>query len=260
MDQIPLPFISRMVKRALGRRRDSAGNYMPAWEKLPTEDSLDKRQATLMPTIRPTGTQPVPCLLILRGTGGQLDSGEIEAYRQAKENGVRVLFQPKAWADTWIMMRWLLHIFIPSVRSAGIVGCVMLGLDNHGAQCHPSFKAACEAHEIFLVYTPEYTTDVTAPVDHHVGAHMKKLMQDSWDKELVMHFKYWTEGDDEMFGRNAAYRRILMSRWCVQSWRMTQLERLLLLHSFTSTGFLCKMDRSDIHLIKIALDGCLRSV
>ena len=111
MDQIPLPFICRMVKRTLGRRRDSAGNYMPAWEKLPTEDSLDKRQATLMPTIRPTGTQPVPCLFILRGTGGQLDSGEIEAYRQAKENGVRVLFQLKAWADTWIMMRWLLHIF-----------------------------------------------------------------------------------------------------------------------------------------------------
>ena len=56
MDQIPLPFICRMVKRTLGRRRDSAGYYMPAWEKLPTEDSLDKRQPTLMHTARPLST------------------------------------------------------------------------------------------------------------------------------------------------------------------------------------------------------------
>ena len=163
MDQIPLPFICRMVKRTLGRRCDSAGNYMPAWEKLPTEDSLDKRQATLMPTIRPTGTQPVPCLLILRGTGGQLDWGEIEAYRQAKENGVRVLFQPKAWADTWSQ--------VCDRLASSDVSCWVWTTTVPNVILHSKLRAKPTRFSWCIRLS---TTDVTAPVDHHVGAHMKK--------------------------------------------------------------------------------------
>ena len=154
MDQVPLPFICRMSKRTHGRKHDSGGRSLPAWEKVPKTSGLDKRQATLQPTLFPAGEQVVPLLLILRGLGKALHAGEIEAYRRAKDKGVRVLFQPKAWADSWIMMHWLLDIFIPSVRAAGKKGWIMLGLDNHGCHTHPAFKAACAEHHIFLVFTP----------------------------------------------------------------------------------------------------------
>ena len=149
------------------------------------------------------------------------------------------------------MMHWLLDIFIPSVRAAGKKGWIMLGLDNHGCHTHPAFKAACAEHHIFLVFTPAYTTDITAPVDHHVGAFMKTIMQKLWEAELVEMYAYWTEDGVDMPGRAASHRRILMTQRTVESWRRTQQETTLLLRAFTSTGFLCKMDRSDVHLLKV---------
>ena len=100
-------------------------------------------------------------------------------------------------------------------------------------------------------YTPEGTTDVTAPVDHHVGLTLKRKMQVEWKLELRMNYNYWTQGDPSMHGKHTLYRRILMVRWCFNAWRAVQGMPQLLLSAFVKTGFLSKMDGSDKHLLEV---------
>ena len=249
-DQVPLPFVIKIRKATLGRRRDAHGRHIPAWEKGPRQSGLDKRQATLQLCIRPVGVQVVPTTLIFRGTGKQLGFGELSSYAEARSK-VRVLWQPKAWADTPTVIAWLLDIFIPGVRGAGTVGWVLLGMDNLGAHIHQSFKQTCLQNEIWPEYTPEGTTDTTAPADHHVGVFMKEKMQEEWEKELVEHYALWTEESLEMAGHGAKYRRILMVQWCKKAHSVLEQQHTLLFHAFTSTGWLCKMDKSDVHIIQV---------
>ena len=206
-----------------------------------------------MPCIRAGGQQIVPLTIILHGTGANIGFPEL-AHMLLHRSHVRVLYQPAAWADTIAMLDWLENIFVPSVRGASITGPVMLGMDKHGPQITSLFRDACAQHDVYPVYTPEGTTDVTAPVDHHVGCFIKGLMQKLWTTELTTNYALWTEGEDAMHGLNATYRRMLLVQWSAEAWRVTCSRHTLLLNSFIRTGFLSRMDGSDKHLLQVK--GC----
>jgi hypothetical protein len=255
MDQVPLPFVVQVRKRTLQRRRDEDGHYVPAWVRMPATSGLDKRQASLMPCIRPEGDQSVPLLLIFRGKGCSPSMGEIEAMQRARELGVVCMFQPKAWADSQIMLRWLVEVFAPSIRDAGVTGWVVLGMDRHGPQISHAFQSLCRAFGIIPVYTPEGTTDVTAPVDHHVGKHLKSIMQTCWEEELQVRYAIWSEEEAALpRGVKASYRRCLMLSWGVRAWADTQTRHHMLRQAFVSTGWLNSMDGSENHLVQVK--GC----
>ena len=99
---------------------------------------------------------------------------------------------------------------------------------------------------------PVGTTDVTAPVHHHLGCHVKRGMQVRWQRELAFNYR-WKEGDDRLFGKHATYRRI-MAQWCQDSWLETLTHPVLVRNAFVHTGFLSKMDGSDKHLLQVK--GC----
>ena len=239
----------RSVKSNFGAR-DEAGRSTPAWVVSPKVAGLDKRQATLMPCIRPSGEQFVPVTLTFRGLGASISYEELMMMVE-NDATVNVLFQPYAWADSFVMLEWLKKCFVPSLRKAGITGPVMLGMDRHGAQISPVFRAACSEHDIYQVYTPEGTTDITAPVDRHVGCHIKRGMQREWKKELEKNYTLWTAGDATIVGKAASYRRMLMIAWCSDAWADTRTKTLLLLHAFLRTGFLSKKDGSDKHELEV---------
>ena len=65
---------------------------------------------------------------------------------------------------------------------------VMLGLDRLPAQSTAYFLKTCAELNIIPVYTPPDCTDVVAPIDHHLGAQLKRLMQGCY-KEAVENFR-----------------------------------------------------------------------
>ena len=90
MDQIPLPFCLSN-KRSL----NPIGKY--CWIRDVGKGGLDKRQATIMLTLRAEGDQDVKCVLIVAGAGLEVPVEELEYYKSLKH--VVVYFQKKAWCD-----------------------------------------------------------------------------------------------------------------------------------------------------------------
>jgi hypothetical protein len=166
MDQIPLPFVLDS-----SRSLNSIGK--PVFIKMPHGSGLDKRQATIQLTIRAGGDQVVRVGLIFRGKGVRPKAAEPKVYRELA--GVaQVYFQPNAWADEKVMLKWL-DEFHEDTKDLGL-GEVLLGMDNHGAQQTDKFRERMQLYNIVPAYTPPDCTDVVAPCDHHVGAHLKKLV------------------------------------------------------------------------------------
>ena len=96
-------------------------------------------------------------------------------------------------------------------------------------------------------YTPSLLQDVVAPVDHHVGAHIKSVISKFFHEEMELHQKEWEDQN-----LPAGQRRMLMAAWTVIAWEHTKHQTNLLRQSFVSTGFLLAKDGSEDHLIKMS--------
>jgi hypothetical protein len=240
MDQIPLPF-SLDCNRSLGRKGVACRIFQPG-------GGLDKRQATLQLCIRAEGEQIAKPALIFRGKGLRITEVERMFYASIADD-VRIHFQPKAWADTEVCMDWLEDFASDTadLRADPNVEEVLLGMDNHGSQQVLTFKQRMAALSIIPAYTPPDCTDVVAPVDHHVGAHIKVVLAKFFHAEIEAHQEEWEDGN-----LSASCRRMLMAHWVVLAWRKIKQKKHLMRQSFVSTGFLIAKDGSEDHKIKMS--------
>jgi hypothetical protein len=90
---------------------------------------------------------------------------------------------------------------------------------------------------MFPVYTPAECTDCVAPVDHHVGARLKKLMSDYYHIALETNYESWSNPPSQG-GLEAWERRVCMATWLATAWKTLKHEADFLKSSFTSTRFL----------------------
>jgi hypothetical protein len=210
---------------------------------------LDKRVATLQLYIRASGEQNVPPELIFRGKGVQLTEPELRFY-DSLQGKVRVYFQPKAWADEEVMLQSLEHFLADTRDSRANGGEVLLGMDQHAAQQTTKYRARAHECGVFLAYTPGDCTDVVAPVDHHVGAAMKSIINLFFHEEMSLCYDRWM---DE--GVGAAEVRMLLASWVAQAWDIVKCKADFLRSAFVSTGFLLAKDGSEDHKINIGYPG-----
>ena len=96
-DHIPAPFCVNL-KRSLNPKAQ------PCWIAVVGPSGLDKRQATIHPTLRAGGEQIAPCWIIFRGTGVFISEDERNFLNSLKN--IRWAFQPRAWADGVYTKRW----------------------------------------------------------------------------------------------------------------------------------------------------------
>ena len=237
MDQVPLPFALNS-SRSLNRKNQQC--YIAIC------NSKDKRQATLNIWIRAEGKQLRP-EIIFRGKGG-LDArhaDELAYYRQVGDHAT-IMFQPKAWADQEVMLQSL-ECFIHQTREIRQkYGEILLILDQHGSQTTAFFRMRARECGIVLAYTPSSCTDVVAPVDHHVGAYLKKLMSTFYHDELRLNYDQWV---DE--GISASECRMLMLEWLLLSWEVLCQQPDMIRQAFVSTGCMLALDGSDWQKVKI---------
>ena len=233
-DQIPLPFCFGGL-RSKNPRGKQCRIAQPG-------DGLDKRQATVHLTIRAEGEQIVKPVIVFRGFGVQIPDTELVQY----PDNIAVWWQPRAWVDG-VTFRGLLEDFAESTAALREeFGEVMLGMDRLGAQVNPENQNALNELNVYQVLTPANCTDVTAPVDHHIGAALKT--------KIRLMYEHWIEGW-EAAGEpklSAGDRRLLLAQWVSVAWESLCRDKYLIRQSFVQTGFLVARDGSENHLIKMA--------
>jgi hypothetical protein len=236
MDQHPLPFVLDC-----NATLDCIGSQS-VHIKQPKGSGLDKRQATLQLCIRAEGEQLVNPAIIFRGRGLQIGLEELRAYSRLS-GLVDVYFQPKAWADGLVMDHWLERFNAQTEQ----LGERLLGMDNHGAQQTARFRSRMAEVDVVPAYTPPDTTDLTAPLDHHVGANMKHIISKLFWQAMEENHSEWNQN-----GLPAWRLRVLMAEWTALAWhKVLKLKSEFLFKSFVSTGFCVAKDGSENHLIKI---------
>ena len=144
----------------------------PVFLRVPIGSGLDIVTSVKRP-FRSVYEQVVRIALILRGTGRGIKQPELDFYSQLRHFLV-VYFQPKAWADGHVMMRWAEQF---EEDTAGCVqGEKILILDRHGPQMLAEFKAKMAMDDTFLAYTPPDCTDCVSPVDKNFSGNIKKII------------------------------------------------------------------------------------
>ena len=213
------------------------------------EGGDSKRSATLQVTIcaDPRG-QVVKLEIYFRGMGLQLTEEELDHYDSL--TNIRVRFQPTAWADEDICLEYLQDFRADTIH----LGEVLLGMDRHSAQSTFLCEGFMERYGIVPAYTPANCTDVVSPVDHHVGAGIKRKMYAMYEAAFDSDPDKFTSPAGEG-GLTAKDKRMLMATWASKSWESLCTDNQhLIRQAFVSTGFLLAKDGSENHLVNFGMD------
>eukprot|EP00794_Sanderia_malayensis_P013638 gene13638-15064_t len=232
VDQVPCPFI--INQNQTYDEKGKAG----IWISQPG-NGLDKRQCTLQLCICPDDPQVVPPSIIFRGKGN-VPKKEKDAY----DKRVHIYWQPSAWMDSNVALKWVKNTFAPAVckKSENV-----LFLDNLSCQMTQQFHSACKQFASTLVYPlPPGETDKCQPVDQGEGYMIKQLIGQELDKYL--------EEDDNLekwqTSLTAGERRILLTKWVGEAWEKLNTNLSYRKKLFQKTGLLMTADGSDDELIR----------
>ena len=210
---------------------------------------LAKRQASIHLTIRASGEQIVPPVIIVRGYGRSVDPREFA--HMLSMPSIKVYYQPKAWCDHHFFEWYLINVFNAAVRGAGELRDQLLCLDNCTAHDRPSSIQLMKELNIHPFYLATNCTDVAAPVDHHVGALLKVKIKHRYEANLEQpgQFELW-RGEGEIYSPlSVSKRRCLMATWLDDAWQSMRDMEVLFLHAFTSTG--CLMQKDGTNFVKM---------
>jgi hypothetical protein len=221
-DHIPMPF-------CINLKRSFNSKNSPCWIAVLGASGLDKRQCTVHPCIRGSGEQLMPPFIIFRGLCN------ITTDEQNKLNALKNIkwaFQKKAWADTRYSRMWL-RTFAKVLKDNNLSD-QLLFLDDLSCQSVESFRTLCVESDVIPFPVPPGLTDLLQPVDHHVGAQLKRIMNGFYKIELELNYDDWRN-----YKRNksldAMHRRVLMATWLDAAWGHLKDHPKVLEDSFTHT-------------------------
>ena len=241
MDEVPHHYFgSRRSNRSL-----SMGGETVFLSK--SHDTCDKRMATLVITICAGEEQTAPLGVIFRGKSRRSPNMEESVVAQALEaDGTCVIYyQEHAWADTVFNLEWLERFHLATQTIHQKYGFRILGSDQHSPRLTVAFRKRCEELNIFMVFGPAECTDVVAPVDAHVGVHVKNLVGEMYHEHMD------SEERDKEF--TDSERRVHLMQWSKAAWLYTKTHnQRLLREAFIKTGYFpLAADHSEDRMVKI---------
>jgi hypothetical protein len=239
MDQVPFSF-SGCDARTMNEKGAPKG----CWLIGASED--DKRFLSLQVTLcGDPRDQDCPLEIIFRSDSGGAAMSEEEHAYYAQLPDLSIKWQSKAWADSTIIMDWLMSFRRWTLHK----GEVALLMDNLGSQRIPAFRVLAELMGIELVYTPANCTDCVSPVDRNVGKWLKTRAYQLQDIELEAN-EEWSSSVEEG-GLTKPQKRMLCAKWLNQAWQELKLEYHLLDSCFVDTGVCVACDGSEEHMIRL---------
>ena len=168
-----------------------------------------KREATLQICVRfvQPGELQVRGAIVFRGQGLRISAEEKMGWSPK----IDVYFQPKAWMDTALCLKWITRTFAPLVTSVNAGEESVLFMDNLSSQKAPSVKEALwEEARTKPHFLPAGQSDTVQVVDQGIGKMVKSFMgkcHTQWlQGEGVL--EKWCRGEV-----TTSQRRVLLTQW-----------------------------------------------
>lgn len=237
-DQIPLNFENESSK-SYNQKGSSC------WiRKYKTGKS--KRFCSLQLTLRASGEQIVPPLVLFQGQGprrnkdGTLRKGaDIEQAELDAVKGVMWYFNPKAWANG-MSARYHLRQFKAFVKAqAPEIPEHMMIFDSLNAQKTDDCIEFASELDIESIFLPGGCTDLLQPIDKHIGAWFKQQLKKLWTKFFKKKFE-----EDPNFEVPDHHKRVLILQWVSEIWqklKQPQYEEFIRT-TFEQPGILIQLD------------------
>ena len=121
--------------------------------------------------------------------------------------------------------------------------------DNYSVQSTNVFKRRMKRNNVKVVYTPAGCTDVLAVIDDELGRFIKFHVTKCFEKDFESTQK---RTDDYTDGNvSASERRILLTKWVGEAWRMLCHKPDLIMGSFKRMGAYNDKYGRENHLVKV---------
>ena len=222
-----------------------------------TGSGWDRRQATLQIMVHADGIQRCKPLLIFHGKN--------EDYRQKPKAGslrreyklydprIEVMFNPKAWSNTNLMVEWVKHIYTPSSnypcfpRNSAQRPPRFLSLDVFAGQKTREVIDCFKAIRCTTSFIPGGTSGFVQVCDTVVNRSLKARIEELADQYIDEHEREWIEGK-----YSVGQRRVLLTKWVGQAWDdMHAEDSEMIRQAFEQVGLGLPVDGSQDHKIKI---------
>jgi hypothetical protein len=222
-----------------------------------TGSGWDRRQATLQIIVHADGIQRCKPLLVFHGKN--LDyrqkpkSSNLKKEYKFYDPRVEVMFNPKAWSNTDLMVEWIKHLYTPATnfpcfpRNSTQRPPRFLSLDVFAGQKTKEVIDSFKAINCTTSFIPGGTTGFIQVCDTSINKSLKSRIEELADQYIDEHEVEWVEGK-----YSVGQRRILLTKWVAQAWEDIHKEDGdMIRRAFKQVGLGLPIDGSRDHEIKI---------
>ena len=208
-----------------------------------------KRFCSLQLTLRASGEQLMPPVVLFKGQGPQKnrDGTFQKGHKKQKDEldaveGVIWYFNPTGYANgestRYHLRQFKGHVtkYAPSILEH------MMLLDSLGShKTHDSLEFASRL-DIQSIFLPGGCTDLVQPVDKHIGAWFKQQLKQIWKKFFIDQFI-----KDPNFKVSDHQKRVLILQWVSEIWKKLKGSEYegFIKETFEQPGILIKLDGTN---------------
>jgi hypothetical protein len=249
MDQTPLQFefLSSKTYAFKGEKTVFVKSARSGW---------DKRQCTLQILVHADGKPRCKPLLIFHGASDKRQHPKWPALKKEYklyDKRVAVMFNPKAWSNTDLMVEWIRHHYIPSTnypffqRNSTQRPPRFLSLDVFSGQKTQEVTDSFKSIKCTTSFIPSGTTGFIQVCDTTVNHALKSRIEELADIYIDQNEREWVEGKYSI-----SDRRVLLTKWVGQAWQdMHQEDSDMIRGAFEKVGLGLPIDGSQDHKISI---------
>jgi transposase-like protein len=217
----------------------------------------DRRQATLQIVVHADGIPRCKPLLIFHGKNEdhrqKPKAGNLRREYKLYDPRVEVMFNPKAWSNTDLMVEWIKHMYTFSSnyplfpRNSTQRPPRFLSLDVFAGQKTNEVIDCFKAIKCTTSFIPGGTTGFVQVCDTVVNRSLKNRIEELADQYIDKNEKEWVEGK-----YSVGQRRVLLTKWVGQAWEDMHAEDSDMIRlAFKQVGLGLPVDGSQDHEIKI---------
>jgi hypothetical protein len=169
------------------------------------------------------------------------------------ESCLEVMFNPKAWSNTDLMLEWIKHLYTPSTnypyfpRNSILRPPRFLSLDVFSGQKTKEVIDSFKSTRCATSFIPGGTTGFIQVCDTVVNRSLKARIEELADRYIDEHEIEWVEGT-----YSVGDRRVLLTKWVGQAWEdMHTEDGDMIRQAFKQVGLCLPVDGSQDHEIKI---------
>jgi hypothetical protein len=249
MDQTPIAFefLSKKTYHTKGEKTVFCKQARSGW---------DRRQATLQIVVHADGKPRCKPLLIFHGQSDRKQHPKwpsLKAEYKLYDKRVAVMFNPKAWSNTDLMVEWIKthytysteHLFF--TRNSTQRPPRFLSLDVFAGQKTTEVTDALKSINCTTSFIPGGTTGFIQVCDTAINKALKDRIEELADIYIDQNEERRVEGKFTI-----GDRRVLLTKWVGQAWEeMHQEDGDMIRQAFEQVGLGLPVDGSQDQKIKI---------